>query len=566
MADANTHRNPPAAAPETLPAASSSLAVLQANIARLSPLKQVGLLLMIAVSVALGVGIFLWSQSPNYQILYGAVSGKEKGEIVEALQKANIDYQLDEATGALMVPASQVHEVRLQLAMEGLPRSAGTGFELLEQNPGFGVSEFLEKARYQRALEGELARTISTLNNVKSARVHLALPKRSVFIRDRKAPSASVVLDLYAGRMLDPGQVAAITHLVASSIPELESAEVTVVNQGGDLLTQPERSQTLEMTTSQFEYTRRIEEEYGHRIQRILAPLVGTDKVRAQVVAEVDFTVTEQTQERYEPEKRALRSEQTAEEERIGGRLPGGIPGALSNQPPDEAQVPETLNGANEGEFQPSEPPSSRSLRATRNYELDRTISHTRLAPGAIRRLSVAVLVDEKLVTDAEGNVSTSPRSPQELEHITGLVKEAVGFNPERGDTINVINAPFVPDKELEPLPEPPFWQQEWFWVAVKQGGGILAVLFLLLGVLRPTFRRLTTVPEPVTVPSLPKDSDEDKEELKEDQLTLSSNASTLQLSGPDSLEANLEMVRKMAADDSERVAQVVKNWVSGDG
>ncbi|QBQ54622.1 flagellar basal-body MS-ring/collar protein FliF [Nitrosococcus wardiae] len=566
MADANTNtnRNSPAAAPETLPAASSSLAVLQANIARLSPLKQVGLLLMIALSVALGVGIFLWSQSPNYQILYGAISGEEKGEVVEALQKADIDYKLDNLTGALMVPASQVHEVRLQLAMEGLPRSAGTGFELLQQNPGFGVSEFLEKARYQRALEGELARTISTLNNVKSARVHLALPKRSVFIRDRKAPSASVVLDLYAGRMLDPGQVAAITHLVASSIPDLESAGVTVVNQRGDLLTQPERSQTLEMTTSQFEYTRRIEEEYGHRIQRILAPLVGADKVRAQVVAEVDFTITEQTQERYEPERRALRSEQTAEEERIGGLFPGGIPGALSNQPPNETQVPETFNGANEGEPQPSEPPATRSLRATRNYELDRTISHTRLAPGSIRRLSVAVLVDEKLATGAEGNINTLPRSPQELEHITALVKEAVGFNQNRGDTINVINAPFVSNEELEPLPPPPFWQQEWFWETVKQGGGILAVLFLLLGVLRPTFRRLTTVPEPVTVSSLPKDSHE--EELKEDQLTLSSNTPTLQLSGPDSLEANLAMVRKMAADDSERVAQVVKNWVSRDG
>lgn len=565
MADANTNTNPPAAAPATLPATTPPLAALQANMARLSPLKQVGLLLTVAVSLALGVGIILWSQAPSYQILYGTVAGKEKGEIVEALQKANVDYKLDEATGALMVPASQLHEVRMQLAMEGLPRSADTGFELLNENPGFGVSEFLEKARYQRALEGELARTISNLHSVKNARVHLALPKRSVFIRDRKAPSASVALELYAGRALAPGQVAAITHLVASSIPDLESAEVTVVDQKGNLLTQPERSQALGMTTSQFEYTQRIEKEYGRRIQHILAPLVGTGKVRAQVVAEVDFTVTEQTQERYEPERGALRSEQTSEEERIGDRLPQGIPGALSNQPPGEAQAPETLDENGEGGAQPAGLPSTRSARATRNYELDRTISHTRLAPGSIRRLSIAVVVDEKPVTDADGNVTIMPRSPQELEYITALVKEAVGFNPNRGDTINVINAPFVPDEEAEPLPDLPFWQQDWFWQAVKQGTGILAVLFLLLGVLRPTFRKLTTVPEPVAVPSIPKDSEGEQDELKEDQLTLSSKAPALQLAGPDSLEANLEMVRKLATDDSERVAQVVRNWVSRD-
>ncbi|ADJ29037.1 flagellar basal-body MS-ring/collar protein FliF [Nitrosococcus watsonii] len=567
MADTNTHTNPPAVTPEASSIAGTRLAALQANIGRLSLQKQVGLLLAIAASVALVVGVVMWALAPTYQVMYGAVTGEEKGEIVAALQKANIEYRLAENTGAIMVPASKVHEVRLQLAMEGLPRSADTGFELLEQNPGFGASEFLEKARYQRALEGELARTIGTLNNVRNARVHLALPKQSVFIRNRQAPSASVVLDLYAGRALDPGQVAAITHLVSSSIPNLESSGVTLVDQRGNLLTRQDRSQSLGMTEGQFEYTRRLEEKYIRRIQHILAPMIGSDKARAQVVAEVDFTVTEQTQEYYNPESAALRSEQMSEEERTGSRFPQGIPGALSNQPPAEAQAPEVVPEANDDEAPIEAVPTTRSQRATRNYELDRTISHSRLSPGSIRRLSVAVLVDEKAVADAEGTVSTVPRSPQELAQVTALVKEAVGFNAERGDTINVINAPFVPANEEESFPEPSLWQQDWFWQAVKQGGGVLAILLLLLGVLRPAFRRLTALPESVTLPAIPnKDEEKSDDGLQEDQLSLSSNKPTLRLAGPHSLEANLEIVRDMATGDSRRVAQVVKNWLVSDG
>ncbi|WP_246345223.1 flagellar basal-body MS-ring/collar protein FliF [endosymbiont of Lamellibrachia barhami] len=277
--------------------------------------RQIAVMVGIAASVALGVAVVLWSQTPNYSLLYGNLAQKDAMEIVQALQQIGIEYQVDQSTGAVMVPSADLQEARMKLAGQGLPHSDSLGFELLQQDTGFNTSRMVEAARYQRAMEGELARSIATLANIESARVHLATPKQSVFVRQRKVPSASVVIKLYSGRTLEKGQVEAITHLVASSVPELDVSQVTVVDHKGKLLSGADKSAQMAMSSSQFEYTRELEAHYKQRIEDILSPLLGQDNLRAEVAAEVDFTVIEQTQESYDPDMSALRSEQINEQQ-----------------------------------------------------------------------------------------------------------------------------------------------------------------------------------------------------------------------------------------------------------
>ena len=307
-------------------------------------LRQVAVMVGIAASVALGVAVVLWSQSPAFAPLYGSLAEKDASQVMEALQQAGAEYRVDEATGMVMVPAAKVKELRMQLAGQGLPNSVGMGFELLQQDTGFGTSQMVEKARYQQAIQGELARTIATIGAVQSARVHLAIPKQSVFVRKRQPPSASVTLRLHNGRTLEDAQVEAIVHLVASSVPELEPGRVTLVDHKGRLLSGERETREMKLSATQFEHTRRIEEHLRQRVEDLLAPIVGRDKVRAQVTADVDFTVTEQTQERYNPDQPALRSEQLNEEQSRGTGA-GGIPGALSNQPPAAGNAPERAAG-----------------------------------------------------------------------------------------------------------------------------------------------------------------------------------------------------------------------------
>lgn len=418
----------------------------------LPAVRQVGLMFGLAASVALGVAVVLWSQEPSYSVLYANLGSKDASQVMDALQKQGVRYRLDEKTGALMVPTSAVHELRLKLANDGLPHSSASGLDVLQQKQEFGTSQFLETARYQHALEGELARSVMTINSVEHARVHLALPKQTAFIRERQPPSASVLVSLYPGRTLEEAQVAAITHMVASSIPNLEPSRVTVVDQSGRLLSSKPPTNAA-VNQEQFEYTRKLEESYIARIEDIIAPIVGMQGVRAQVSAEVDFTITEQTQESYNPDLPALRSEQVYEEKSTSEGAQG-VPGALSNTPPVAATVPEVATGQPGGAAVAQ---SGRSLnRATKNYELDRTISHSKLATGQVRRLSVAVVVDDRQSVNQNGEVVREPRSAEEMERIAALVREAVGYNAQRGDTVNVINASFQTAQTVEPLPEPP--------------------------------------------------------------------------------------------------------------
>ncbi len=524
-------------------------------------LRQAGMLLGIAASVALGVWVVLWSRTPPYSLLFADMADRDLSAVVDTLQATAIPYKVDHASGALLVAADRVHEARMKLAAAGLPRSAGMGYELLEQDQGFGTSQFLENARFQRALEGELSRSISRLQNVRSARVHLAMPKDTVFMRERPEPSASVLVDLFPGRSLEREQVGAITHLVSASVPNLRLANVTVVDQLGRLLNAEDDDPEMAASTRRLDYTRRVEHTFVSRIEQILAPIVGHDGVKAQVTAELDFTSVEKTSERFNPDLPSVRSEQTLEERRSGGG-PGGIPGALSNQPPADADVPEVADGGGEGAGASTDSVTGdMRTQKTRNYELDKTISHTKLPTGSIRRLSVAVVVNNKSVVGDDGKLSAVPLDEAELERVRGLVKDAVGFDAARGDTVNVINTAFNVPIPAEPLPEPPIWEQPWVWSAGKQVVGALFVLIALFGVIRPAMRNLmrreTVSAEELALATanqaaLPRGEDGDDED---------SGAPPKQLKAP--VNAEVESIKNYVNQEPKLAAQVVKGWVN---
>ncbi len=528
----------------------------------LSKGRQLGIVLGIAAGFTLILAALFWPQQPQYKALFKELEAKDANKVVEILQKENIPYQLDENSGQIMVAESAIHKARLKLAAQGLPNSTGVGFESLQEPQSFGTSQFLETARFHRALEVELARTIMEISAVEQARVHLALPKQSVFVRDRREPSASVMIKLRTGRTLEDEQVKAIVHMVASSVQDMTEKNVTIVDQSGNLLTtKKNKSQDMELSASQFDYGRRVEQSYIERIEGILSPIVGVEGVRAQVVADIDFTQSEQTQETFNPDTPAVRSQQTQEEETVG--MNGGVPGALSNQPPGAASVPETLNG----DTATPATPISKKKQATNNYEVDRTLSHVRNSPTRLRRLSVAVVVDDRFVGVENGAAVRRPHTPEELERITGLVKEAIGFNVQRGDSVNVINSSFLKD-HFEPLPDIPWYQRAWGHSLINLGVATLLVILLFILVLRPMLKGLSQSAQAARA----------EEEADLHHLLMGADGQMLPAGSADldmlpvkseeeqRYQSNLDIVKKHASEDPRRVAQVLKNWVDGDG
>jgi flagellar M-ring protein FliF len=524
-------------------------------------IRQFALIFGVAAAAAIGFWVNSWMEEPNYGVLYGNLDKSESGEILDALQQLDIPYKLDKSTGAILIPSQKIPDARIKLASQGLPKSSvGGGFaNLLAQDDTFGISESKENLIYQKALEQELARSVSSLNNVKAARIHLAIPKQSVFLRNRQKPRASVIVSLYSGRSLDDGQIAAISHLVSSSVPSLDVENVTVVDQNGRLLTDGEQSTEMEMSGSQFEYARKLEKNYIDRIENILMPILGADAVRAQVTADIDFTYNEQTQELYNPDSKVPVSEQIAEE-KSSSKTATGIPGALSNQPPAAAAVPERATAGGRSSF--VSPTTKSSRKETRNFEIDKTISHTRYAMGGLKRLSAAVVVDDKISIDANGKRIRTARSPEEIERITELVKKAIGFNGQRGDSVNVINESFTEPVAPEELPPQSIWKQPWVWV-VKQVVGYSIIFLILLGVLRPVIKNLVKSFEPVyRLPAGATVNSPTLAEMSEDQLSLSGG--TPKLEAPGSLfDKNMMTAQQAVKEDPKLVAQVVKNWVS---
>lgn len=560
--------------------------------------KQVALLLGLSLAVALGLYMFFWTQSPSYLPLYAGLEEKDALEVMEALNGAGIPHKLDPVTGAITVPEAKLRDARLQLAAKGLPAGGRQGLEMIQQDQGFGASQFVESARYQIALETELARTIGSLRPVRAARVHLALPKPSAFTTRKDPATASVLVELYNGRTLDPSQVAAIVHLVASSIPELSPERVTVIDQSGRLLTRDGGDDDVEAAAKQFEQQRRIEEKFVARIEQLLMPLTGPNRVSTRVAVDMDFSVTEEARETFAPETR-LRSEQTSEAV-TENKGPQGVPGATSNQPP---------TAENQGVADATAPtPSNVSRNATRNYEMDRTVSHTRQPAGRISRVSVAVLVDHipvwadpqaaasaangKPAQAGKGNAAgaakpaasaapaqaTTPvvtyraMTAEELAQVEKLVKEAVGFDEKRGDTVSVMNAPFARAEPVE-VPDEPLWKRAETREYARLALGTLVVLFLVFGVLRPLLRNLTASPvveAELLADGAPRDAngeirgalagpdgEGDGEGAEGDR---AGSDGSLPL---DNHEQRMTALRQAAQQDPRRVAQVIKAWVA---
>ncbi|CAE6756610.1 flagellar basal-body MS-ring/collar protein FliF [Paraburkholderia nemoris] len=530
------------------------------------------LIFAVALLVAIVAGLFLWSRAPDYKVLYSNLSDRDGGAIITALQAANIPYKFSDAGGAILVPAEQVHEMRLRLASQGLPKSGSVGFELMD-NQKFGISQFAEQINYQRALEGELERTVESISSVKSARVHLAIPKPSVFVRDKEAPSASVLVNLYPGRALDEGQVLAITHMVSSAVPDMPVKGVTILDQDGNLLTQPSTGSGLD--ASQLKYRQQIERNTQQRIDAILSPLFGSGNAHSQVSADIDFSHTEQTSENYgpngTPQQAAIRSQQSSTATEMSQAAASGVPGALSNQPPQPASAPITAGNGTPGV---TTTPVSDRKDSTTNYELNKTVQHLEQPMGGIKRLSVAVVVNYMRVVDAKGHATMQPVTADKLAQVNQLVKDAMGFDQARGDSVNVVNSPFTAD--VDPDADLPWWRTPDMIALAKQIAtylGIAAVaLFLYFVMVKPALRRAFPPPEPVAAAALPSpdepvllDGIPAAERVGAPSVAeLESDNELLALeSSKHKYERNLEFARNIARQDPKIVATVVKNWVS---
>jgi flagellar M-ring protein FliF len=509
----------------------------------------------VAVAIAIIVGTWLWARQPEYSVLFSNLSDKDGGEIVAVLQQQNVPYQFSDTGNAILVPSTQVHDVRLRLASQGLPKGGLVGFEVME-NQKLGASQFLEQINYQRALEGELARTISTIASVKGARVHLAIPKQTSFLRDEQKPTASVLINMLPGRVLETVQIAGIVHLISSSVPELNPLNVSVIDQDGKLIAPNPDNNRTGLDPTQMKYVREIETDLVKRVEAILAPIVGSSNVKAQVTADVDFSQIDQVAETYRPNPTpdtAIRSQQLNE---TGTTQPpaAGVPGALTNQAPAPATAPITTPPA------PNSPgatvttnataPVNFTKNSTTNFEVDKTIRHTKGVPGVVRRLSVAVVVNQKQEEVKGGKMKAVPLTPEQMQQIETLAQQAVGYSKDRGDTVNVVNSLFVPSEKTA-LPETPLWKDP----EVVTGGKellrylVLALVIFILwkkvGV--PIKEKLFPEPEPVP------EEEEGEEQLDE----MGEHIPTF--------EEKVAQAKELAKADPKMVANLVKEWVNGE-
>ncbi|MEQ1814327.1 MAG: flagellar basal-body MS-ring/collar protein FliF [Candidatus Nitrotoga sp.] len=519
----------------------------------------VGLLGGLAALFAIIAGVWSWGQTPDYRLLYSNLSDRDGGAIIESLQQMNIPYKFAEGGGALLVASNQVHEARLKLASLGLPKGGNVGFELME-NQKFGVTQFAEQVNYQRALEGELARSVQSIGAVAAARVHLAIPKSSVFVKEQQKPSASVVLSLQGGRMLDSAQVSAIVHLISSSVPELSAKNVTVVDQNGTLLSADhDGANGHGLDANQLRYVQQVEQNYIKRIESLLTPLLGANNVRAQVTANIDFSRIEQTAETFKPNQNpsdsTIRSRQSSETMDDPGSGAQGIPGALTNQPPVPASAPIVAGTDTQGSTADNAGASSLQKESTVNFEVDRTIRHTVLPVGSIKRLSVAVVVNgNRKVTDAKGKSSTKPLSDAEKEQINNLVREAMGFDQNRGDSLNVQVAAFAEIKEI--VEELPFWKRPDMIELAKDLFKYLVIaailFFLVFRVIKPAFHTLLT---PVGSTG----------GLAANEQGTATSGGNFASSAP-GYEQSLQTARQIAQQEPKIVASVIKEWVNSNG
>ncbi|MDR0182939.1 flagellar basal-body MS-ring/collar protein FliF [Lysobacter arvi] len=539
--------------------------------------RQLGLFALVAAVIALGLWMFFWTQKPDYVPVFAGLDPKSTSEASELLSTAQIPFRIDPGSGALAVPQDQLGNAKLALAAAGLPAKTDAGFDAIKGDQGFGTSQFIENARYQHALESELARTIANLRPVREARVHLAMPKPSAFTRQKEPASASVVLQLHSGAALEQGQVDAIVHLVASSIPGLPPERVTVVDQYGRMLSNVDPDSDAAISAKQFDQQHRLEATYVQRIHELLEPMTGNGRVSAQVSVDMDFAQTEEAREVYGPQQPMIRSEQLSESSAGGGNAPQGVPGSVSNTPaaapPANAANAPNATAAAQPAAQPqaeSTGPSSRS--SVRNYEIDRTLTHTRQGPGRVRRVTAAVLVDNVPASAGkDGKPVLRALNDAELKRIESLVQQAIGFDQQRGDAVSVVNAPFARDVASQGEDEnAPLWEHPRAMEFLRIVVGGLAVIALILFVLRPMFRQLMGhKPEPKKNRKQLAEATVVPVEDEEIPVALSAPAQDAPPPalppGTMSFDDKLEVARAAVSNDSKRVAQVVREWVESD-
>jgi flagellar M-ring protein FliF len=558
---------------------------MQDALARLTNQQKVALIVALAMIVALLVGSWLFANQPSYKVLFSNLSERDGGSIIAALDQMNVPYKFSEGGGAILVPGERVHEARLRLATQGLPKGGAVGFELME-NQKFGISQFAEQVNYQRALEGELSRTIESVAAVQMVRVHLAIPKPSVFVREEQKPTASVFLHLHPGRHLEPMQIAGITHLVASSIPNLPASNITIVDQSGALLSQLKSSLTeAGLDPTQLKYVREVENDVIKRIEDILQPVTGPGNVRVQAAADVDFSQSEQTAETFkpngDPRESSIRSQQSSEQAG-GSPNPLGVPGALSNQPPVPATAPLTTPavagagapaastvanapgrlanaGINAQIASVGQPLNSRK-DTTVNYEVDKTITHIKNQFGKLKRLSVAVVVNNRADKGRDGKPTLRNLSEAELKQLNDLAKQAMGFSPQRGDSLSLVNSPFSVGAEESTVP---VWKQPDFYEFVKELVKYLLIAaiiaYLLLAVVRPIVREMLT-PRPGERTLAGPDADDEKRVGFEDKPDEELNLALA------SYEHKLTKARQIANNDPKAVANILKDWMAPNG
>ncbi|MEC5386945.1 flagellar basal-body MS-ring/collar protein FliF [Uliginosibacterium sp. H3] len=569
------------AAEDTLAApVPSPLQVIADNLNKLSQRQKIAGAIALAVAIALLVGVWLWSNKPQYSILFSNIAEKDGGAIITALQQQNVPYRVENGGSTITVPENRANELRLMLASQGLPKGGLVGFELLETQK-IGVSQFNEQINYQRGLEGELARTIQSLSAVSGARVHLAIPKQSAFLRDEQKPTASVVVALVPGRKLEPQQLAGIVHLVSASVPELSSDQVSIIDQNGNLLTRARDPRSMGLDSTQLGYVEEVENSYSKRIETILAPVLGQGNFRAQVTADVDFDSTEQTSETYKPNpspNTAIRSQQS-NENITNQPPPAGVPGALSNQPPVPATAPITSPPVlGQGTAAQSAPLTS-NKSSTINYEVDKTVQHIKRSLGSVKRLSVAVVVNNRSEKDPKGAVKMVSRSEDEMGKIDALVREAVGFNKERGDTLNLANTPFT-EVAREDVAELPIWKDPSNLALAKEALRWLLLLAVVFFIWRAVIQPLM-----VTVMPPPAEAGEKGEDgepmMSADGTPMAAEGATEEDQDipPEVLQAELAKMsfekkvaraKEIAAKEPKMVAQMLKEWMgstpSGEG
>ncbi|CAN7638989.1 flagellar M-ring protein FliF [Acidovorax sp. Leaf76] len=525
----------------------------------------------VALLVAVAIAAIVLGRQPDYRVLFANLSDKDGGAIVAQLSQMNVPYKYADGGGAILIPSDRVHDVRLRLATQGLPKGSVTGFELMESSK-FGMTQFQERLNFQRGLEGELTRSIQALSSVQGARVHLALPNQNGFFREQQKPSASVLVSLHPGRILDRAQLAGIVHLVASSVPELSPSAVSVLDDTGKLLSQsPDGGGTgTEVNAQQLLHVQQLEQQYTRRIMDILEPVVGRNNVKAQVTAEVDFTQTESTSEQFRPnqtpDSTAIRSQQVLESKGSANKTATGVPGAVSNQPPAPTTAP--VNGANPaptaGNSQQGTEEQTSKRESTTNFEVDKTVRVTRGSTGNVKRLSAAVVVNYQTAED-KGKPITKALTPEQLEQMTALVRETIGFNKERGDSVNLMNTPFLVD--ATPVNDTPLWKQpEVIDLAKTFAWPVGAVLFaalVLLGLVRPALKSGTAAkPQPVAAAGGQLDALE-SETPERPALPAPNKKDEVLPATPEQL--RLDDARVLAKENPVAVANILKSWLNGD-